>query len=312
VRFLRFIVGLLLIGVSLAGSAQSVPAEVNQRIERQVRSHYTVPAQVKILVGPLQPSEFPNYDALTITFDGGDKKQTFDFLLSKDDKTLIRLTKLDLTKDPYAEVMKKIDIKGRPVRGNKEAKVIVVNYDDFQCPYCSRAHQTLFPELLKEYGDRIAFIYKDYPLAEIHPWAVHASVDANCLASQNGDAYWDFADYIHANQSVVNAAKGREAQFAALDRITTEQGQKHNLDSSRLQSCIKAQNEDQVKASIKEGDEAGVSATPTMFINGREVDGALPLSEFRAMFDNALSQAGVPAPPHPAPAGSPGTLGASK
>jgi protein-disulfide isomerase len=311
VRFLRFIVGLVLIGFSLGGSAQSVPADVNQRIERQVRSHYTVPAQVKILVGPLQPSEFPNYDALTITFDGGDKKQTFDFLLSKDNKTLIRLTKLDLTKDPYAEVMKKIDIKGRPVRGNKDAKVIVVNYDDFQCPYCSRAHQTLFPELLKEYGDRIAFIYKDYPLAEIHPWAVHASVDANCLASQNGDAYWDFADYIHANQSVVNAAKGRDAQFAALDRITTEQGQKHNLDSPRLQACIKAQNEDQVKASIKEGDDAGVSATPTMFINGREVDGALPLSEFRAMFDNALSQAGVPPPPHPAPAAS-GTLGASK
>jgi protein-disulfide isomerase len=289
-----------------------MPAELNQRIERQVRSHYTVPAQVKILVGAPQPSEFPNYDALTITFDGGDKKQTFDFLLSKDTKTLIRITKLDLTKDPYAEVMKKIDIKGRPVRGNKEAKVIVVNYDDFECPYCSRAHQTLFPELLKEYGDRIAFIYKDYPLAEIHPWAVHASVDANCLASQNGDAYWEFADYIHANQSVVNAAKGRDAQFAALDRITTEQGQKHNLDSLRLQSCIKAQNEDQVKASIKEGDEAGVSATPTMFINGREVDGALPLSEFRSMFDSALSQAGVPAPSHPASSGSPGTIGASQ
>lgn len=305
-------VGLLLLGAVLDGLAQSVPAELNQRIERQVRSHYTVPAQVKILVGSLQPSEFPNYDALTITFDGGDKKQAIDFLLSKDHKTLIRFTKLDLTKDPYAEVMKKIDIKGRPVRGNKEAKVIVVNYDDFECPYCSRAHQTLFPELLKEYGDRVAFIYKDYPLSEIHPWAVHASVDANCLASQSGDAYWEFADYIHANQSVVNAAKNREAQFAALDRITTEQGQKHNLDSAKLQSCIKAQNEDQVKASIKEGDDAGVSATPTMFINGREVDGALPPSEFRSMFDNALSQAGVAAPSHPASAASPGTMGASK
>jgi protein-disulfide isomerase len=282
---------------------------VNQRIEREVRSHYTVPPHVKILVGSLKPSEFPNYDALTITFDGGDKKQTFDFLLSKDDKTLIRLTKLDLSKDPYAEVMKKIDVKGRPVRGNKDAKVIVVNYDDFECPYCSRAHQTLFPELLKEYGDRIAFIYKDYPLAEIHPWAIHASVDANCLASQNADAYWDFADYIHANQSVVNAEKGRDAQFAVLDRITTEQGQKHNVDVAKLQSCVKAQNEDAVKASIKEGDDAGVSATPTMFINGREVDGALPLSEFRAMFDDALTQAGVSAPSHPAAAGSPGPVG---
>jgi protein-disulfide isomerase len=307
VKFLQSIILVLLI--SFGGVAQSVPTDVNQRIEREVRSHYTVPPHVKILVGSLKPSEFPNYDALTITFDGGDKKQTFDFLLSKDDKTLIRLTKLDLSKDPYAEVMKKIDVKGRPVRGNKDAKVVVVNYDDFECPYCSRAHQTLFPELLKEYGDRIAFIYKDYPLAEIHPWAIHASVDANCLASQNADAYWEFADYIHANQSVVNSEKGRDAQFAALDRITNEQGQKHNVDVAKLQSCVKAQNEDAVKASIKEGDDAGVSATPTMFINGREVDGALPLSEFRAMFDDALTQAGVSAPSHPATAGSPGPVG---
>jgi protein-disulfide isomerase len=307
VKFLQSII--LVVLISFGGVAQSVPADVNQRIEREVRSHYTVPPHVKILVGSLKPSEFPNYDALTITFDGGDKKQTFDFLLSKDDKTLIRLTKLDLSKDPYAEVMKKIDVKGRPVRGNKDAKVVVVNYDDFECPYCSRAHQTLFPELLKEYGDRIAFIYKDYPLAEIHPWAIHASVDANCLASQNADAYWEFADYIHANQSVVNSEKGRDAQFAALDRITTEQGQKHNVDVAKLQSCVKAQNEDAVKASIKEGDDAGVSATPTMFINGREVDGALPLSEFRAMFDDALTQAGVSAPSHPAAAGSPGPVG---
>jgi protein-disulfide isomerase len=303
---------LLSMGVALASADPSVPPDVSQRIEREVRSHYTIPPQVKILIGAPKPSEFPNYDALTITFDAGDKKQTFDFLLSKDSKTLIRLTKLDLSKDPYAEVMKKIDVKGRPVRGNKDAKVVVVNYDDFECPYCSRAHQTLFPQLLKEYGDRVAFIYKDYPLSEIHPWAIHASVDANCLASQNGDAYWDFADYIHANQSVVNSEKGQQAQFAALDRITTEQGQKHNLDPAKLQSCIKAQNEDQIKASIKEGDEAGVSATPTMFVNGREADGALPLGEFRTMFDEALSQAGVSAPSHPAPSGTPGTIGASK
>ncbi|HZR55399.1 MAG TPA: thioredoxin domain-containing protein [Terriglobales bacterium] len=310
-KFWRLVGLLLLVGISFGDAVPSISPDVSQRIERQVRSHYTVPPNVKILVGSLKPSEFTNYDALTITFDSGEKKQTFDFLLSKDNKTLVRVTKLDLSQDPYAEVMKKIDIKGRPVRGNKDAKVVVVNYDDFECPYCSRAHQTLFPELLKEYGDRIAFVYKDYPLAEIHPWAIHASVDANCLATQNNDAYWDFADYIHANQSVVNSEKGRDAQFAALDRITAEQGLKHGVDTAKLQACVKAQNDDAVKASIKEGDNAGVSATPTMFINGREVDGALPAGELRSMLDDALAQAGVPAPSHPGTA-SPGVTGASK
>jgi len=285
--------------ICLGCSAQSVTPEQTLRIERKVRAYYSVPASVKVTVGALRPSEFPNYDALTINIDGNGKKQDYDFLLAKDGKTLIRMTKMDLTNDPYAETMKKIDLAGRPVRGNKDAKVVVVNFDDFQCPFCSRMHQTLFPELLKEYGDRVQFVYKDYPLSEIHPWATHAAVNANCLAAQNFDAYWDFADYIHANQHEVSAEKNRDAQFAVLDRLTTEQGQKHSLDQTKLQACIKAQNDAAIKASVHEGESVGVQATPTLFVNGEEMDGALPAAEVRASIDRALLQAGVPVPAHP-------------
>src|SRR5256714_759090 len=284
----------LLVLICLGCSAQSVPSEVAQRIERQVRSFYSIPAGVKINLSPLKPSEFPNYDALTITFEGSDKKQTYDFLLSKDGKTLMRMAKIDLTKDPYAELMKKIDLSGRPTRGNKDAKVVAVNYDDFECPYCSRMHQTLFPQLLKEYGDRVAFIYKDFPLTEIHPWAVHAAVNANCLAAQNTDAYWAFADFIHANQKEVNEQKGRDQQFAALDRITLDQGQKHSVDSAKLQACIKTQDDTAVKASMKEAEALGVDGTPALFVNGQKIDGgALPVEDLRAVLDHALVDAGV-------------------
>jgi protein-disulfide isomerase len=288
----------VLVLVCLGCSAQSAPPEQVQRIEREVRSYYSLPATVNVTVGPLRPSEFPNYDALTINITGEGKKQDYDFLLSKDGKTLMRLTKLDLSKDPYVEIMKKINLGGRPVRGNKDAKVVVVNFDDFQCPFCSHMHQTLFPGLLKEYGDRVEFVYKDFPLSEIHPWAIHAAVDANCLAAQNSEAYWDFADYIHANQHEVSSEKARDGQYGALDRLATQQGQKHNLDQTKLQSCIKAQNEDAVKASMKEGESVGVSATPTLFVNGQEMDGALPASDVRLVLDRALQQAGVPVPGH--------------
>jgi protein-disulfide isomerase len=300
VTFLRRATLVLLL-ICLGCSAQSTPPEVARRIEQQVRSYYNIPPKVKVILGTTKASEFPNYDALSITFEGGEKKQTYDFLLAKDGKTLIRLTKLDLSKDPYAETMKKIDVAGRPTRGNSKAKVVAVNYDDFECPFCSRMHQTLFPDLLKEYGDRVLFIYKDYPLAEIHPWATHAAVNANCLAAQNQDAYWDFADYIHANQKDVNTEKNPEAQFAILDRLTVAQGQKHNLDGTKLQACIKAQKDDAVKASIHEGDGLSVEATPTMFINGEKVDGALPIADLRAVLDRALVQAGETPPVHPAP-----------
>jgi protein-disulfide isomerase len=289
-------------------SAQSISPELNQRIERQVRSYYKVPSHVKVLISPLKPSEFPNYDSLTVTFDNGEKQQSFDFLLSRDGKTLARFSKMDLTSDPNAEVMRKINVSGRPVRGNKSAKVVAVNFDDFQCPFCSRMHQTLFPGLLKEYGDKVQFIYKDFPLVEIHPWAMHAAVDANCLAAQNGDAYWQFADYLHDNQKEVGSQKGRDAQLAALDTLAMKQGETQKVDATKLQACIKAQDETAIKASMHEGEALGVEATPSMFVNGEKIDGALPIEEVRAVLDRALQQAGIAPPAHPAatpPVGAP-------
>ena len=293
----------LLLMVCLGCVAQSTSPDLNKKIERQVRSYYKVPAEVHVIVGVPTPSaDFPSYDSLIVTVDGGERKQDITFLVSKDRSSLIRMTKFDLSKDPFVETMSKIGVSGRPTRGIKASKVVVVNFDDFECPFCSRMHQNLFPEILKEYGDRVTFVYKDYPLVEIHPWATHAAVDANCLASQNNDAYWDFADYIHANQHEVNNEKTPGARLEALDKLTMLQGQKHNLDVVKLQSCIKAQDESAVKASMKEAEHVGVEATPTLFINGEKIDGAVPVSELRAALDRALKDANLPVPDHVAAA----------
>jgi protein-disulfide isomerase len=289
---------LVLLVICLGCSAQSPPSDVAHLVERQVRVHYSLPPGVKVILGPLRASDFANYDALTVTFASPNKKQEFEFLLSRDHKTLVRLTKMDLTSDPYAEIMKKIDVSGRPTRGNRDAKVTVVNYDDFECPFCSRMHETLFPGLFKEYGNQVLFIYKDYPLEEIHPWAVHAAVNANCLGAQNGDAYWDYADYLHGNQHAISAEKGRDGQNAELDKLATLQGQKHSLDVAKLQACVKAQDEKGVRASMREAETVGVDATPTMFINGQKLDGAVPPDEIRLALDQALKDAGATPPEH--------------
>ncbi|MGA7080984.1 MAG: thioredoxin domain-containing protein [Terriglobales bacterium] len=300
---------LLLLLVCLGCSAQSNPApnpaspaappsDITRSIERHVRAQYTLPPDVNVIVGPLRPSEFANYDALTVTFSSPTRKQDFSFLLSHDHKTLIRLSRSDLTADPYAETMKKIDVSGRPTRGNKDAKVTLVNFDDFECPFCSRVHATLFPGLFKEYGDRVLFIYKDYPIDEIHPWAIHAAVDANCLAAQNNDAYWEYADYLHNNGNAVSGQKNPDGWYAELDKLATLQAQKHDLDIPKLQACLKAQDEKMVRASIREGETLGVEATPTMFINGRKLDGAVPADDIRTVLDQALNDAGVAPPEH--------------
>jgi protein-disulfide isomerase len=286
----------ILLLICLGCSAQSAPPDAVRAVERQVRAVYSVPATVKIDVGPLRASEFPNYDSLTVTIDAGGRKQQSEFLLSKDHKTLVRVNRMDLTKDPYEEIMKKIDVAGRPTRGNKNAKVVAINYDDFECPFCSRLHQALFPTIFKEYGDRVLFIYKDFPLEEIHPWAVHAAVNANCLGAQNNEAYWDFADYVHGNQREISGLKGLEGPNAMLDKQATLQGQKHSLDAAKLQSCMKAQDDKAIRASMHEGDTLGVNATPALIVNGHRIDGAVPLEELRATFDLALRDAGVAVP----------------
>jgi protein-disulfide isomerase len=289
---------LVLLVICLGCVAQSIPPDVSRKIERQVRSYYTIPPEVNIKVGDLLPSkDLPGYDEVAVTIDQGEGRQKdYKFLVSHDRSTMLRLIRFDLNKDPYQEVMNKIDLTGRPVRGNKNAKVVVVNYDDFECPYCARMHALLFPEILKEYGDRVAFVYKDYPLAEIHPWAIHAAVDANCLAAQSPDAYWDFADDIHANKPQVDQENTSAARFDAVDRMAVLQGQKHSLDAQKLQGCIKAQNQDAVRASMKEADDIGVNATPTMFINGQKIDGLVPISELRSALNSALKDAGQPVP----------------
>jgi protein-disulfide isomerase len=309
--FRRFLVTLirrsflLLLAVCLGCVAQTSSPDLNQKIERQVRSYYKIPPDIKVVIGPVAPnSEFPNYESVVVTV-GNEKKQDLTFVVSKDHSSMMRLIKFDLSKDPFAQTMSKIDTTGRPTRGAKASKVVVVNFDDFECPFCARMHQTLFPQILKEYGDRVTFIYKDYPLVEIHPWATHAAVDANCLAAQNGDAYWDFADYIHANQHEVSNEKTPAARFEALDKLTMLQGQKHNLDVTKLQSCIKAQDESAVKASMKEAEGIGVEATPTMFINGEKIDGAVAIGEIKAALDRALKDAHLPVPEHATVASTP-------
>jgi protein-disulfide isomerase len=308
--FRRFFVQLfrrmfaLIFVVCLGCAAQSAPPELASKIERHVRAYYNVPAQVQIEISAPKASDFPNYDAITVTFVQGETKKNYDFLVARDGKTLIRQTRMDLSADPYADTISKIDLKGRPTRGNVNAKVVAVNYDDFQCPYCSRLHETLFPQLFAEYSDRVLFIYKDFPLEEIHPWSKRASIDANCLFAQKNEAYWDFADYIHANQHEVSAEKGRDAQFAKLDLLTLAQGEKEHLDSAKLQACLKAQNEDALKSARREGDALGIESTPTMYVNGAKVDGAVPIEQLRAILDRALIDAGVQPPVHVTPSAS--------
>jgi protein-disulfide isomerase len=300
------VVWLLLCTFSLAQtniSAPAVSSDVAERVQRQVRAYFNIPPDVSISLGSPKPSEFPNYELVPVTMSRDGKTQNAEFLLSNDGKTLIRYTKIDLTKDIYAETMDKITMTGRPVRGNPDAKVTVVNFDDFECPFCARMHSTLMGEILPEYKDKIKIVYKDFPLVQIHPWAQHAANDANCLAAQSGTAYWQLADYLHGNQREISGGQQNvQDAYNKLDQITVDFGKKNNVDATKLQACIKAQSDTIVKASMAEGDKLNINATPTLFINGERVEGAMDADDLRLALNSQLKAAGVEPPPAPAKA----------
>jgi protein-disulfide isomerase len=272
-----------------------------------VRSQFNLPPDYAVTLGARKPGQVPGYDALPITFSRGDKKTVADFLISTDGKTLARLETFDLARDPVFS----IDVTGRPIRGNPTAGVTVINFDDLECPYCARMHQALFPSTLERYKDKVRFIYKDDPLTELHPWAMHASVDANCLAAQSGEVYWTYVDYLHSHgQEISGPDRNTAKSFAALDRIARQEAALAKLEPAKLDECLAKQDETQVRASASQAEALRVEGTPALFVDGERIDGAVPEDEVWMVIDRALRAAGIEPPPAPpAPAKPPQNAG---
>lgn len=282
--------------------AQETPSnpKIDRRIEVQVRSQLSVPPDWQVDVGSRSKSDIAGFDTVPITFSSiadPEKKQTLNFLISKDGNTLARLSKWDISKDPSDS----ISISTRPVRGNPAAKVTIINFDDLECPFCARMHAQLFPDTLDHYKGLIKIVYKDFPLVEIHPWALHASIDASCLSAQSPTAYWNYVDYLHTHGEDVTGPQRDPAKSAAtLDKLARDEGQRSKLDSSKLDACLAKQDDTTVRASMKEGDALGVDGTPTLFINGERLTGALPERQVWLSIDRALKAEGITPPPEPA------------
>ena len=181
-------------------------------------------------IGARKPSQITGYDTLPITLSRGANTQVIDFLISTDGKTLARLETFDLVKDPVSS----IDVPAArsaaipPPRSPSSTSTIS------SAPTARACTRRSFPATLERYKDMVRFIYKDNPLAEIHPWAMHAAVDANCLAAQSGDVYWTYVDYIHAHgEEVSGEDRNQPKSFDALNRIARQEATLAKLDDEQ-------------------------------------------------------------------------------
>jgi protein-disulfide isomerase len=170
--------------------------------------------------------------------------------------------------------------------GGEKAPVTIVEFSDFQCPFCSRVNATI-DQVMKTYGDKVRLVFRDYPLP-FHQQAPKAAEAAQCAHEQG--KFWEMHDKLFANQTAL--------QVADLKKYAGELG----LDQAKFDGCLDSgKMEAVVKKNFEEGGTAGVEGTPAFFINGRLVSGAQPFEEFKRMIDKELTRQGVALPAEPAP-----------
>jgi protein-disulfide isomerase len=176
------------------------------------------------------------------------------------------------TAGPLAEVQANEHIRG----DLKKAKVLVVEYSDFQCPFCAQHHPSL-QQMVDEYGNDVAWVYRHFPLTSIHPQAMPAALASECASEQG--KFWEYGDALVANQSKLSDAYYKE--LASTLRLNTK----------KFDDCYASKKyQSVVDGDAASGESAGVNGTPATFINGQLVSGAVPYSTLKQMIDAELAQ----------------------
>lgn len=165
-----------------------------------------------------------------------------------------------------------------PAKGPENAPVTIVEFSDFECPFCSRVNPTL-AQVRETYGDKVRIVFRQYPLP-IHPNAQKAA-EASLCAHEQGK-FWEMHDLMFEQQRQlgVDALKAKASQLG--------------LDAEEFNQCLDSgEFADEVQADLEAGSEAGVSGTPAMFINGIAVSGAVPYEQIATVIDDELDRKGV-------------------
>jgi protein-disulfide isomerase len=269
------------------GAATAVRAaddEMSKRVTEYYRRKANIPPEVEAKLSNVKDSPIPGAKTATLELSRGGQTQTQEVLMSPDGKYVVFGEVEDVSSDPFAAIAKKIKIEGNPVQGAKDAKVTIVEYSDFQCPYCARAHETIEGQVMKESGTKVRLVHKNFPLA-FHKWAEAGSVAGECAFEQDPQSFWKIYNYFFENQKDMTPENVKDKALVALEGT--------KVDKAKFNDCYDNKKTlDKIKADMAEGQTVGVTGTPAFLINGRKLSGAQPFDRFKAIIDDELSRAG--------------------
>jgi protein-disulfide isomerase len=276
----------LALGATLAaGCGDGRGAAVDdETLSKRVVTYYektiTQPG-VGVRLVDIREADIPGWRKANVEASLGGQTRKVPILVSSDGRFMMQGEVVDLTVDPLEAVMGKIAMDDQPVRGPADAKVTIVEYSDFQCPFCRGVYETLENQVLKEYGDKVRFFFKHFPLTSIHPWAEDAALATECAYLQGNDAFWKLYDGLFRRQAEITRDNLRDKvlELAAAS----------GLDTERLGQCYDSREAlARVKADIEEATTLGVNSTPTFFVNGRRLTGAQTFESFKTIIEQQL------------------------
>jgi protein-disulfide isomerase len=226
-------------------------------------------------------------ESLKVYYEGLDTKESYPAVRDKIIEH-VRAKRLARAKDAYMQSLRdknkinilvtsaraQINLNDTPVRGPAGAPVTIVEYADYECPYCQQAQPAL-DQLESAYKGKIAFAYKDLPLP-MHPHAQKAAEAAQCAGAQN--KYWEYHDYL---------LKTKQLEVPELKNAARQL----NLDMKQFDTCFDSGvRAEAVRATIDEAQKLGLQGTPAFFINGRYVSGVLSFEQLKQLVDDELNR----------------------
>lgn len=269
----------LLCTISAAIALLCVPAPAEESVKKSaldktafeayIRQVELLTANVPIKVGDSRPSPFEGFVEVPVDVVTAQGNVPLRYFVSRDGKLIVKGNIFDIAKNPFDPEMKKLKTDLQPSFGTPGAPVVIVVFSDFQCPNCKEEAKVLRENLLKTFPDKVRVYFKDFPLETLHPWAKPAAIAGRCVFREKPAAFWDYHDWIYEHQSEI-----------VPDNLKTKVigwAESKGLDTAKLGQCMDSKaTEAEVNREMVEGHSLLIGGTPTLFINGRPLTGAIP------------------------------------
>jgi protein-disulfide isomerase len=272
--------------MGLSAPARAADSAADAALKTMLQKRLLIPDLKNIQLGPAIPGPYPGVSNRTVTLVNpaapGQKAEVEVFYDDAVKKVIIaeHYAVVD-SAHPWEQVdLKQLHLDDRATLGPATAPVTIIEFGDFECPYCARAFSEIETVVNTTYKDRVHLIWKNFPL-NVHPWAEQGAVAAECAREQNPAAFWSFARSLYRDQTGINPQNLR----AHIDGYVKSL----KLDAKAMNACILGNTaEERVQQDLKDGQAIHISSTPTFIVNGTPVIGLPTSNVFDFVIDSQL------------------------